>query len=746
MEFDFSKRPGRASRKKKELYSGKALISVITPYYNSGTYFEQTFHSVMNQTFPWFEWIIVNDGSSNEKDVSVLKQFSQKDARIRVIEQENQGLASARNAGIAESRTEIIVPLDADDLISPQYLEYVFFGLYYNPDADWCYTDVAGFQKQDYLWRQSWDARRLKSRNFLVATAAIRKSAIREVGGYKVEKWSYYEDWRFWLDMLSLHKKPVHVKGYFFWYRGQEGMLSGIKQDKERKRFCKRIIKEAGKTADITVRVVEYPLQQTEKPYYKIRRQECWDGYQALEDDNRTKILMIVPWMVMGGADKFNLDLAAGLDQTKFRLSIVTTVPSEHEWQQKFAEYTDEIFHLPDFLDPVYYAEFVAYFIQTRKIDVLFVTNSYRGYYMIPWLRKQFNHLSVVDYVHMEEWYWKEGGFARLSGRFGAVLDKTYVCNSATRQVLIRDFEREEDDVCTMHIGVDEKKYDPGKTATGKLYEKLGVGTDRPVILFPCRISPQKRPFLLLEIAKKVKAAKPEAVFAVVGDGPQLKPLTAEIKKMGLDQTIICVGRSDDMASCYRDAKITLICSIKEGLSLTAYESCAMGVPVISSDVGGQKDLIDNTVGALIPMRQKENVDFDAREFDSREIGDYANAILKLLSDQELYNKCSIRCREKIENVFSTDIMIEKMQREMTYLAKDSEQMRKHEEKSLYMRHAGDLPEELYTMELAEEDRSGEVGAIARLIGRISHKILAVNSRRRDMAVRLYKKIDSLRK
>lgn len=746
MGFDFSKQPGLTCRKRKDLYSGKALISIITPYYNSGKYFEQTFYSVMNQTFPWYEWIIVNDGSSNEKDVSVLRRFSGKDARIRVIEQKNQGLASARNTGIAESKTEIIVPLDADDLISPQYLEYVFFGLYYNPDAAWCYTDVAGFQKQDYLWRQSWNAKRLKSRNFLVATAAIRKSAIEEVGGYKVEKWSYYEDWRFWLDMLTLHKKPVHVKGYLFWYRGQEGMLSGIKKDKERKRFCKQIIKDAGKTADISVRAVEYPLARTEKPYDKIQRKGLWDGYRATEDDGRIKILMVVPWLVMGGADQFNLDFISGLDKAKFRLSIVTTVPSEHEWQQKFAEYTDEIFHLPDFLDPLYYAEFVAYFIQTRKIDVLFVTNSYRGYYMVPWLRKQFKSLSVIDYVHMEEWYWKEGGFARLSGIFGSVLDKTYVCNSATRQVLVEHFGRNGDDVCTMHIGVDKQKYDPCKTETGKLYEKLGVGEDRPVILFPCRISPQKRPFLMLEIATKVRETEPDVVFAVVGDGPQLKPLIAEIKKKGLDQTVYCMGRSDDMASCYRDAKITLICSIKEGLSLTAYESCAMGVPVVSSDVGGQKDLIDHAVGALIPMRQKEDTDFDARNFDVREIEDYVSAILKLLSDQKFYDQCCINCMERIENAFSTDIMVEKMERELTYLARDPESLRDHEEKAMHMRHAGDLPEELYILELAEEERSGEAGAIARLVGRVSHKILAANSGRRDMAVRLYKKINSLRK
>ena len=76
------------------------LMSVITPYYNAGKYFEQTFNCVMNQTFPWFEWIIVDDGSSEESSIDILKKFTGTDSRIKVIRQENGGQSVARNAGI----------------------------------------------------------------------------------------------------------------------------------------------------------------------------------------------------------------------------------------------------------------------------------------------------------------------------------------------------------------------------------------------------------------------------------------------------------------------------------------------------------------------------------------------------------------------------------------------------------------------------------------------------------------------
>ena len=56
MEFDYSQQPGLKINKKLNQYNGqRALVTIITPYYNAGKYFEQTFNSVMNQTFPWFD-------------------------------------------------------------------------------------------------------------------------------------------------------------------------------------------------------------------------------------------------------------------------------------------------------------------------------------------------------------------------------------------------------------------------------------------------------------------------------------------------------------------------------------------------------------------------------------------------------------------------------------------------------------------------------------------------------------------
>lgn len=705
MQFDYTQQPGK-SWQHKTADPKTALVSIITPFFNAGKYFEQTFNSVMNQTFPWFEWIIVNDGSTESGDIEILNKYAAMDQRIYVVDQENGGLSCARNTGIRHAKTDIVIPLDADDIIAPQYVEYVYFGLYYNKDAAWCYTDSTGFGALEYLWNHPWDAEKLKTFNFLIATAAIRKKDLNDIGGYKVEKQAYFEDWRFWLEMLAKHKKPVHLKGYLFWYRRQDkGMLTSIRKDPEQEAFAANIISTAAKAADGQVEAVEYPLKKTEHPFYEAQMPDFDKNYYIPSRHGKIRILLVIPWMVMGGADKFNLEFIAGLNKDKFEIGIITTMRSENEWHQKFEKYTDEIFHLPDFLDPAYHLEYISYYLKTRMVDILMVSNSYSCYYMLPWIRKNFPDLYIIDYVHMEEWYWKAGGYARISGKMGAFLDKTFVCNSATRQVMTECFHRHEDSVKTIYIGVNQHEFNRKTVKQGQLYEKWNIPVNKDIILFPCRIHPQKRPFMVLEIAEKVHEKNEAALFVIAGDGNQLCMLKQEIVRRKLDDVIICLGDVDDIRECYCDAKLTLICSLKEGLSLTAYESCAMGVPVISSDVGGQRDLIDSTVGKLIPLRQKEENDFDVRTFVQEEVQDFADAILALLSDHQLYEACSRNCRKKIEETFSVEQMSKNMECEILTLVSAKGLQEKHKATAGQLSDLCEVAEEFYTLHLFAEEQ-----------------------------------------
>lgn len=95
IEFDFEKQPGRSNRKGTgaPVQNGaeEPLISIITAFYNDGGFLRQTCQSVLDQTFPWFEWIIVDDGSDDEGSITVLKEISAFDQRIKTIRGNTKG-------------------------------------------------------------------------------------------------------------------------------------------------------------------------------------------------------------------------------------------------------------------------------------------------------------------------------------------------------------------------------------------------------------------------------------------------------------------------------------------------------------------------------------------------------------------------------------------------------------------------------------------------------------------------------
>jgi glycosyltransferase involved in cell wall biosynthesis len=97
----------------------QALVSVIIPNHNYGRYLSQTINSVLNQTYRFFEIVVVDNGSTDDSR-KILESFGDK---IQVIYQENLGQAKARNNGILKSKGKLLALLDADDYWEPNKLE-----------------------------------------------------------------------------------------------------------------------------------------------------------------------------------------------------------------------------------------------------------------------------------------------------------------------------------------------------------------------------------------------------------------------------------------------------------------------------------------------------------------------------------------------------------------------------------------------------------------------------------------------
>ena len=121
---------------------GSTLLSVIIPVYNTSTFLVKCLNSVINQTFKDLQIILIDDGSTDESG-KICDDYSQKDARIQVVHQENQGLSKARNIGLALAKGEYITFIDSDD-----YIELDTYSVVDEAIKKYQYPDVIFFREK----------------------------------------------------------------------------------------------------------------------------------------------------------------------------------------------------------------------------------------------------------------------------------------------------------------------------------------------------------------------------------------------------------------------------------------------------------------------------------------------------------------------------------------------------------------------------------------------------------------------
>ena len=121
-------------------------ISIIIPIYNVEFYLRKCLDSIVEQSFPYFELLLINDGSGQ-----ICQEYIEKDERIRYFEKENGGVSSAPNFGIKQSRGKYITFIDSDDWVEPNYLE-IFYKTIKEKDADIVVTNYCTFREKDAMF------------------------------------------------------------------------------------------------------------------------------------------------------------------------------------------------------------------------------------------------------------------------------------------------------------------------------------------------------------------------------------------------------------------------------------------------------------------------------------------------------------------------------------------------------------------------------------------------------------------
>lgn len=192
-------------------------VAVVVPVFNPGALLLETVDSIRRQTHPC-ELVLVDDGSTDAETLEVLASLDA--VGVEVIRQENSGPGAARNAGIRSTQATYILPVDADDLIEPAYVQQAIDVLERRPEVGVVYCRADRFGDADGPWDlPPFDPAAMAVDNVVFATAVFRRADWELVGGYDETLRRGGEDWDFWLSLIERGRQVVQLQDVLFHYR-----------------------------------------------------------------------------------------------------------------------------------------------------------------------------------------------------------------------------------------------------------------------------------------------------------------------------------------------------------------------------------------------------------------------------------------------------------------------------------------------------------------------------------------------
>ena len=621
----------------------RPALSIITPFFNTGGIFHETAKSVLDQSLQQWEWLIINDGSTEPHALELLDCYRKKDPRIRVIDHPaNLGLSSARNTGFHQAQTAYCLLLDSDDLLEPTAAEKWFWFLETHPEYAYAHSYSVCFGANQYLWQSGFvDEEANLERNRISLIVLARKAVHQKIGGFDENMRAGLEDWEFWVRSAAQGFWGATIPEYLVWVRTRSSHTDRWDNlHEDRLRAFRQELHE------------KYP-QLWAGRFPKIRPVidldlECLKEDLPVENQLEKKsprLLIVAPWMVVGGAERFNLDLMGQLVQRGWEITLAVTARSEHPWQSRFEEITPDVFPMPRFLEWEDYPRFLRYLILSRQIDAVLIASSQEGYRLLPYLRFHFPSLPIIDYLHFVTPDWMDGGFPRLSIIFQAMLDFSIVASNSLRNWMVKEGIAENRlRVCT--INIDTEYWRPDPETRQKLRAQFGIQEDQALILYIARLEPQKRPDILAETVFRLSQQSLPFRALIIGGGALAPWLEEFIQTHDLQNQVHCLGilSSSEVRDWMAAGDIVFLPSENEGISATLYEAMACGLALVGSDVGGQSELVTPECGVLVPSAEESQV-----------VEAYARSLTDLIRNPELRKKMGQAGRKRVVENFQLD-------------------------------------------------------------------------------------------
>jgi len=613
-------------------------ISVLMSVFNGERYLSQAIESILNQTFTDFEFLIINDGST-DKSRDIVLSFH--DPRIRLIDNpSNFGLAKSLNIGIDLAKGKYIARMDADDISVPERLEKQINFIRLNSCYSLVFTNVELINNQgefigywdDDISADSSDLilKLLPEKNCVAhPTLLIKRDILARFKYLTFQKNS--QDWNLWLRLASRNFKFAKINEKLLKYRIHENSLTVIAN---KKNLILKIIKiqlyfilyELFKLRlnKFNLLVIKYLIKNSDKLFFnsllavglgsisknrakirnlfhRLKTRLRFNGFIKNRRIGEINILYIIPHMVVGGADKVNIDIISNLDNELFSINIITTNNNNHVWNDRFEPFADNIWHLSTLLDEKDYTRFILYLIKQLKINLIFISNSAQGYISLPVIKKSNKNIKVVDLLHGEGGKLEDGGFPFFSCKYDQYIDLRIVINDYLQNHLITKFNINPQKILIIKNGLDANYYDADKVYDNSFRDIYQIDDADIVITFVGRLDYEKHPENVILLANNIlNSGYKNYKFLVAGNGTEYATIDSLIKENQLEEYVYMLGYVENIRQLLKDSDILFLCSEMEGLPLIILEAMAMKLPVITSNVGGIPEIIENHKNGFI--------------------------------------------------------------------------------------------------------------------------------------------------
>lgn len=308
----------------------------------------------------------------------------------------------------------------------------------------------------------------------------------------------------------------------------------------------------------------------------------------------RVPVLYLAPWVTHGGSDKNTIDWFRWIDRERIAPYLITTQASPNSMIHEVAPFAEEVWVLPDLMPAEQMPAFIFDFLSSRKIDVIHLMNSRLGFDLLPDLSNLPEPPSVVVQLHVEE-VDKSGYVRYVTTRYGNLVDRFSISNQYVAEA-VRGYGVPAEKIEVIYTGVDaEEEFAPDRATPA---EKLD--SDRLQILYGARLTDQKDPLLMVDVAAGLRDRGVPFQIQVVGYGDLEEETKAKIAKLGLGEEVVLHPPAPGLRDWYAACDCLLLTSKFEGIPVVVFEAMAMGLPIVAPALPGIRELLHGE-GELVP-------------------------------------------------------------------------------------------------------------------------------------------------